>query len=197
MSDSGLSDALQTLIRSGRLRFERMAAVQPGAGYVPLRACLVFLDELAAICTRVTASPQPTEQPQPVFTCWDCGAKGVPPKCEHFMQPWTLGEIAEAHKKLLVLREETNDELKARIVAALRQAIDEKLLVYGDGLIDKGALYREVLNDVPVWTQEEIDAIKVRAAERAKKFGIDVSGPREEPSAVVESCGIAEQEPEE
>jgi hypothetical protein len=34
------------------------------------------------------------------FTCRECGAQGDPPKCDHFMQPWTLDEIAEAHKKL-------------------------------------------------------------------------------------------------
>lgn len=36
------------------------------------------------------------------FTCSKCGATGDPPKCDHFMQPWSMEQIAEAHRKLSV-----------------------------------------------------------------------------------------------
>jgi hypothetical protein len=32
-----------------------------------------------------------------IFTCSRCGAKGNPPDCDHFMQAWSLEDIAEKH----------------------------------------------------------------------------------------------------
>jgi len=35
-----------------------------------------------------------------MFVCNRCGATGNPPTCEHFAQPWSLEQIAEAHRAM-------------------------------------------------------------------------------------------------
>src|SRR6185369_17401637 len=90
--------------------------------------------ELAAICTRVTASPQP-EEPRKwgegVDWSNDGGATWHPIESGP-PQRWTDDTIIRPRPSK---------------IADIKQAIDEKLLVYGDGLIDKGAMYRDVLRE--------------------------------------------------
>ena len=45
-------------------------------------------------------TPTPKIALESVFTCNRCGAKGDPPRCEHFQQAWRMQEIADAHQKL-------------------------------------------------------------------------------------------------
>lgn len=40
------------------------------------------------------------EEEAVMFTCRECGATGDPPACGHFMQAWSLDQIAAAHRTL-------------------------------------------------------------------------------------------------
>jgi len=160
------------------------------------------LGELAAICTRVTASPQPD-----VPLC---------PKCRSADTIWWNSQL----RRCVACDAKFAPVAASMTIAEIKQAIDEKLLVYGDGLIDKGALYRDILNesrspdgDGPSMTSLASGLCVERPAERRAPSAKDAASRealragsepadshtmfREEPSAVVESCGITEQEPEE
>jgi len=159
----GLSDALQTLITRWREQGNKFCPVLrrgdlPARGFTTQEyqerlvgvVMLQHADELAAICTRVTASPTPEALPCTSVTYHDPVEYGVMPS-QHPKMSQVLDALADA--ELPVCPEHVDAEFvcphcyREHLVQVIHRAIDEKLLVYGDGLIDKGALYREVLND--------------------------------------------------
>jgi hypothetical protein len=217
MTNSGLSDALQALITRWRQEAEKYAsiAMQLRANRIADWKCYqvealavkVCAAELAAICTRVTASPQPEAE-----VCRRVQRATCREQWPHSAGAWC--DICGRNE----------------VITEIKQAIDEKLLVYGDGLIDKGALYREVLNDEsrspdgdglgrtrPNTAVESGYAAHSHTAGAAEPSGQTTAAKaerkspkagagsepadshtiaREEPSAVAESCGIVEQEPD-
>jgi len=165
MTDSGLSDALQTLLRGMALialDYRREAALWPKTERAQQVARMLEshakdLESLAAICTRVTASPQPEPVLAANLATWlkgECERQHKRGNRLAGLIRWHLGldPDHELMKRLEGIEREFPDDspaspLRSDIIADIKQAIDEKLLVYGDGLIDKGALYREILND--------------------------------------------------
>jgi hypothetical protein len=257
MTDSGFSDALQTLI--AELVDALKYSLTEGYGWAPKARVAIAKGETclagmrAAICTRVTASPQPEDDHRFLKTA--ALMSGCSWKC-HLQADKFCSSCHRIADALQAAYDEGFTD-GSRPVKQIRQAIDDKLLVYGDGLIDKGALYREVLNDesrspdgdghsspesAPCSTASSFEPPRTNgerglvtanipragsepADSHTKRHGENVdwsndggatwhpieSGPprpwmnstlirprpaREEPSAVVDSCGIVEQEPE-